>query len=321
MSLPNFGRIFFKTSAGTVITSSMANWGPLISSYAGTEVDAADVKNTSFFKAAFSQRYLGSKIVKQSHYIWVDANTSYLITGLKDWGSHTEIIGLRQSVLMAFQISTAGGIVSEWGFRSSAEILTDEKGLNTLTNFGTVTQNSAIPSQLSSELGSAVFNGANDLEKSDASQVQLDITGSISICCRVKFSSMTGTKGIICKGNGSLQRGFYLYVNSSGVLNFELSNDGSATTTAIGSTTMVVNQWYSVAGVYDGSKIYVYVNGTADGNVSYASGIFNNTTKFTLGVRGDDTQFLTGNLAHILICNQGKTAAQIATWHSTDILT
>lgn len=319
--LPNSGRITFKTSAGTVITSAPARWGPLLSTYAGVEVDAGDVKNTALFVCrGFSQRWLATKIVKQSHYIWINSSESYLITGLKDFGSHTEFVGLRQNVPVGFIDSTAGGIISEWAFRSSSELLTDEQALNTLTNFGTVTYNSDIPSQLSSECGSAVLNGSNDLEIADGSQSRLDITGSICVACRVKFTTLTGTQGIICKGNGATQRGYYLYKNTSHKLAFEISSDGTVETTASGATAMVANTWYSVVGVYDGSTIKVYVNGAVDGSVSYTAGGFNNTTKFTLGVRGDDTQFMTGRMAHVLICNQSKTAAQIAAWHSTDIL-
>lgn len=317
--LPNRGMIFFKSSGGTVLTSAFARWGPVVSTYSGVEVPSNEVKNTAFFKVMFSQWRLTSKLVRQSHYIWINLTESYLITGLKDFGSHTEIVGLRQSVPIGFVESTAGGIVSEWAFRSSGEILTDEAGLNTLTNFGTVTWSADIPSQLSTDLGSSVYNGSNNLERTDASQVGLDITGQIVICGRVKFDSTVGTRAIVCKGDAGTQRGYYLYL-SAGKVRFELSSDGTATTAAIGGSTLANGLWYSIAGVYDGSKIYIYLNGVADGNTSYSSGIFNNNTKFTLGVRGDDTQFLDGNLAHVLICNQSKTATQIANWHSTDIL-
>lgn len=316
----NSGRVTFKTSAGVVITTAKAFWNPLLSTYSGTQVESTDVKNTALFVVEMSQRRLVTKILKQSHYLYVTATESYLITGLKDMGRYTEVTGLRQSVPVAFGISTAGGIISEWGFRSSSGLLTDEQALNTLTNVGAVTYSATIPSPLASELGSAVFNGANNLEIADASQAQLDITGNITICCRFKVTSFATSRGIVCKGDGAAARGYYLYLSSGAKARFELSNDGTATTTAEGGSTIAVNTWYSLAATYNGSTIAVYLNGSLDGSTSYSSGIFNNGTKFSIGVRGDNTQFYLGSIAHVMVMNQAKTAAQIADWHSTDVM-
>lgn len=65
---------------------------------------------------------------------------------------------------------------------------------------------------------------------------------------------------------------------------FELSSDGTAIWTAEGGTTIAVNTWYS------------------------------------FGVRGDNTQFHLGSLAHVMIMNQAKAATQIADWHTTDVM-
>lgn len=316
----NRGRVTFKTSAGVLITTARAWWNPLLSTYAGTQVDSTDVRNTALFVVQMSQRRLVTKLVKQSHYLYVTPTESYLITGLKDMGSYTEVTGLRQSVPVAFAISTAGGIISEWGFRSSSGLLTDEQSLNTLTNVGTVTYSASIPSPLASELGSAVFNGSNNLEIADASHVQLDVTGNITICCRFKVTSFATSRGIVCKGDGAAARGYYLYLSSGAKARFELSSDGTATSTAEGGTTIAVNTWYSLAATYNGSTISVYLNGSLDGSTSYSSGIYNNGTKFSIGVRGDNTQFHLGSLAHVMIMNQAKTAAQVADWHTTDVM-
>ena len=73
------------------------------------------------------------------------------------------------------------------------------------------------------------------------------------------------------------------------------------------------------------TDIRIYINGALDSNGSnnpktHSAGIFNNAADFMISGREDNTRFINGKLAHVLICNQGKSAAQIASWHASDIL-
>jgi len=319
--LPLHGRITFKTLSGVVITTAKARWGPLTSDFSGLEVDASEIKNTAIFICfGFSQRRLTSRIVDQGHLIYVKATSdSYLIQSLKDHGSHTEFVGLRYT-----PPSNASGLVSEWAFRSSALLLTDEKGANPLTNFGTATWQDDRPSQLTGTFGAVEFGGSNHFEIDDSAQAGLDIIGSITIALRVKMSSISGTIGLIAKAGstGAGRAGYYLYL-SGAAINFELSNDGTAQATAVGATALNGNTWYSIAAVYNGTDIRVYLNGALDSNgasnpKAYTLGIINNAEKFYIGGRSDDAQFMQGRLAHVFVFNSAKSAAEIASWHSGD---
>lgn len=327
--LPNKGEIYLKTSAGTILTTAFAFWGPLTSTYSGFEVDAAEIKNTTFFYLpGFTQGRLATKLVLQGHYIWVDASESYLITGLKDWGSHTELVGLRQSVTEAFVASTAAGLISEYAFASSAALVTDAQGRNNLTNTNTVTYSSDKPAEVLFNIGSALFVAASSqrLEIADASQVQLDITGSLFIACRFKLTSLPGGTPfyVISKSSGAPDWGYHLSISTTGRVALDLSADGATLTQALGVTLLAISTWYSVCVVSDGTDIRIYLNGALDANgasnpKAFTGGIFNNAAKFILSGREDGTRYFDGKLGHVFIGNQAKTAAQVLNWHLTDV--
>lgn len=329
--LPYSGVVFFKTSAAAVITSARAFWGPLTSGYAGVEISSAQVVNTVIFICpGFTQRRLATKIVQQGHYIWIDGTEYYLITGLKDFGSHTEFTGLRQSTSQAFVATTAAGIVSEWPFASLATLTTDGQGRNTLTNTNSVAYDSSKPSQIPYAVGSALFVSASSkrLSITDASQVQLDLTGVMTLAFRVKLVTVPSGAtvfGFMAKASTAPNLGYYVYMDSSAVISFETSSDGTAFNTAVAGSAFSAGQWYSVCVVYDGVDARIYVNGaldTASLNPNpYTTGVYNNGQIFALGCRSDASQFLNGYMAHPYVFNQNKSAAQVLAWHNTDLWT
>jgi len=329
--LPHSGKIFFKTSTGTVITSCFARWGPLVSTDTRYQTPEGEIKNTVLFIAeGFSQHRLATRLVDQGQYIHTNANESFRITGLEDFGSQTTFVGLRQNISITFVRSTAAGLISEWAFESSGALLTDSSGLNNLTNVNTVTWNSDKPSEIPFNVGSALFSAVSlqRLEISNVSQIQLNITGSYAILFRFKLTTLPSGAvfGLIGKANALPNRSYYLYIaNSSLKLECELSVDGTAAVQCLGATLISAGVWYSFASIYDGVDIRNYLNGSLDRNGSgnpkaHTTGIFDALQKFQLGCRADNTQFFDGKLAHMFICNQSKSAAQIAAWHTTDIL-
>lgn len=316
--LPLHGRITFKTLSGVVITTAKARWGPLTSDFSGLEVDASEIKNTAIFICfGFSQRFLTSRVVDQGHLIYVKSGETYLIQSLKDHGSHTEFVGLRYT-----PPTTAGGIVAEYAFRTAGTKLLDETGNNSLSNIGSATWQDDRPSEVVGSLGAVEFGGADHFEISDANQVGLDITGAITIACRVKLFATAGNQALVAKDGAAASRGYKLYL-ASAVPKCDLSNDGTAVTTATGLTVLNGNQWYSLAVVYNGTDIRLYVNGVLDSNgasnpKAYTAGIVNSSQKFYLAARSNDSEFLNGRLCHVFIFNEAKTAAEIASWHSGD---
>jgi hypothetical protein len=105
-------------------------------------------------------------------------------------------------------------------------------------------------------------------------------------------------------------------VDSNGKLNFEISNDGSATTVAVGATTLATGSWYHVTGVYSPStSLTVYVNGVLDGinTTSIPASIFNGSGNLELGARAGGTgKFMYGAIDEVKIFTYVRTPSQIA---------
>jgi hypothetical protein len=327
VSLPHRGRIFFKDSSDTVITSAFAYFGPLTSEYQGLEVTPTNIKNTwLFILPGFTQRRLATKLVQQGHYVWIDGTMNFQITGLKDWGSHTEIVGLQQGSLEAFALSTAAGLVSEWAFVDSSNLVTDSQGRNDLTNENTVAFDTDKPDEIPFSVGSALFvaSSSERLEISDASQEGLDIVGNITIAFRFKLTALVTTNNYVFVSKYGTAAGILVYTDTNDKVKFVLSSDGASATEATGGSVLLADVWYSVACVYNGTDMRIYLNGSLDTNgsnnpKSYSLGIVNNSDKFCLGCMGDNTQFLDGRLAHVFVFNQAKSAADILEWHNADV--
>jgi hypothetical protein len=102
---------------------------------------------------------------------------------------------------------------------------------------------------------------------------------------------------------------FYAYsfsVTASNVVQFELfSTAGSGS--AGGATTFAAGTWYFVAGVYDGTKVQVFVNGSAEGYTTAVTGnLIQATGALQLGF-----QSLQGVLDEIRIYKRSLTPTEL----------
>ncbi len=69
-----------------------------------------------------------------------------------------------------------------------------------------------------------------------------------------------------------------------------------------------LNTWYHIAGVYDGSMMYLYINGKLDKSQSQTGNL--TTTSHALGLGGEDRN-LDGQMDEVRIWNTARTASQI----------
>lgn len=91
------------------------------------------------------------------------------------------------------------------------------------------------------------WNGTNN-SASAADSVSLSVTGSMSLEMLVKFAAFPGsTKKVFGKDSS-----YQLQVNTSGKLLWRLDNGGS-NVTVTSATTLALNTWYHVIGVYNGN--------------------------------------------------------------------
>ena len=70
---------------------------------------------------------------------------------------------------------------------------------------------------------------------------------------------------------------------AAGVFAFHVSPDGYTQEAALGSTIIGSGIWTHVAGVYDGSRLALFVDGVLDGETLYAGGVHDNGLGLTLG--------------------------------------
>lgn len=165
-------------------------------------------------------------------------------------------------------------------------------------NDNTLTDNNTVESSADAKEGirSADFEQANNeyLAIADGDQTGLDITGSLTICFWMKAEALDdGTDHtVVAKYNVTgNQRSYRVTLNLSGgnyYVRAVLSNNGTATSAAVGATALATGTWYHVGVVYNGTDIRIYLDAVLDANGAnnpkvYSAGIFAGSAPFELG--------------------------------------
>ena len=140
----------------------------------------------------------------------------------------------------------------------------------------------------------------------------LDITSEITLEAWVYWDGVQADKGILGKWRGSDNlRGYLLYVQSSTEVRFFVSPNGVASSNVETSTT-ILNGWNHLVGVYDGTNIITYLNGTADGSTAYSSGLFSSSLPLEIGrFKTDSNAAYENQIAQPRIYNRALTAEEV----------
>ena len=174
----------------------------------------------------------------------------------------------------------------------------------------------------SGKIGKAADFESDDteyLEIAHASCASLQITGNLTICSWINVESFPAAEqAVVAKridtGNNLA---YYLGTNDTGgdKVAFEISSNGSARTTILGNTTLNTATWYHIACVYDGSFIYVYLNGSSDQTpAAFTTGIYNANTPFNIGASkwgGAPTGYYDGLIDEAIVWNTALTPGEI----------
>lgn len=89
----------------------------------------------------------------------------------------------------------------------------------------------------------------------------------LSISAWIKFPSGSAQRQIVSQDTptgGSAERIWQFVVSSGNILQIVVWNNSAALAIATGVTTVADNTWHHVAGVFDGSNVYAYVDGVSD---------------------------------------------------------
>ena len=163
------------------------------------------------------------------------------------------------------------------------------------------------------------FDGANDyVQVSDSSS--LDITAAITVEGWIKLASFSQPSTVAGKWrdlSGVGLRGYLLAVGTDGKPRFYISTNGANYPAAIGSTALLLNTWYHLAGTYDGTNIKLYVNGVQVATTGQTVTISTNDENLLIGANdgfgGTTRKFTNGIIDEVRISNNVRSAGWIKT--------
>lgn len=134
---------------------------------------------------------------------------------------------------------------------------------------------------------------------------QASLTG-LTIFCNVYITSLSSTVTI-----AAITTSWILKVTTSGKVEFITKNSSGTSSTNISASTLLINTWYTIAGVWDGTNTYIYINGTLDSTETSWSQLNAGNNVLAVG------NTFVGNMNMLEIRNSAFTANDIASLNVT----
>ncbi len=154
------------------------------------------------------------------------------------------------------------------------------------------------------------FNGTDD-EINCGNSDAVNITGPISISVWFNADNITGARGIVCKNDAAAQQTYAQYFFD--LLSDEIRWRAGRNTVFYGINT---GQWYHAVGVYDGSDITLYIDGTSVATDSALSTSYASSQPLYIGRRLNQDYF-EGEIGQVAIYDSALSASQVSNlWNS-----
>ena len=154
------------------------------------------------------------------------------------------------------------------------------------------------------------FDGDNDLVVVDDSP-SLDISQQITIS--VWFynpGNFSGEPGLIQKdGPGSWGR-YGLWVTNDKI-DFCIFIDGGSQVCLLSTQSLTQNKWHHIAGVYDGSKMVIYIDGSVAGETNLSGNISTSDNKLYISSDPTESNALPSRIREVSLWNKARTQAEI----------
>ena len=133
------------------------------------------------------------------------------------------------------------------------------------------------------------FDGTNDFVNI-GDDTSLDITNSITLSAWINAGSINQHALLVGRDDG-VNRNYYLDLFTDEKIFWNCK--GLSDTQVGSSTTISANEWYHIAGTYDGSNLKIYINGILEDSDASTGSIDNDDVSFTIGAReaGMDRHF------------------------------
>jgi glucose/arabinose dehydrogenase/chitodextrinase len=215
------------------------------------------------------------------------------------------------------------GITAGYAFNEvSGTTAADASGhsiVGTLTNGPTFT---------AGKYGNAVtLDGVNDFVNL-GNPTALQFTGSMTVSAWVYVTSFPSDDAAVVSKRTGGESGYQLDVTKDTgprTIGFKLTNSSGGAMFRYGATTLQLNTWYHIAGVYDAANqtLDVYLNGALDDGQlvgSVTSSQQNSTANVDVGRRAGSTGFeFAGRIDDVRIADHALTQAQIQTDMATPL--
>ena len=175
--------------------------------------------------------------------------------------------------------------------------------------------------------GSAEFDGASDY-------IDTNLTSSEFPSNAFTFSTWANTnvnnsfKSILGADTGisSLFGSFYFQISNSGYWRLNLTNSAGSQFIAQDSVQSETNKWYYVTGVFDGSSVKIYKDGSLIATTAFSGVLAPPNTNTLIGAayfQDNIVDFWDGNLANVAIWNRALSSDEINSvmWKPVQALT
>jgi phage-related tail fiber protein len=137
------------------------------------------------------------------------------------------------------------------------------------------------PTWITGRVGGSIHLDGDDYV-SCSNNVKFDITDEITLACWIKTTSGNAWQTITTKVGGSHEGIYRLNFDSSGN-NVFFTCEGVPPYNAWGGVPVNDGQWHHLAGVYDGSNLYLYVDGVEDVSTNASGSVDLSPDPFLIG--------------------------------------
>jgi hypothetical protein len=154
--------------------------------------------------------------------------------------------------------------------------------------------------------GIMVFDGSDSIDCGSPSNLSITVG---TVCAWFKKPHGSGYKGLVDKGRDGYGAWSLNVDETANTATFKAHISGNSRL-IVASSSYGNDTWTYVCGVYDGTNLLIYQNGTLSNSASYSGTIGTNSVSVRVGSANDGLYF-NGNIAHASIYNRALSASEI----------